>query len=576
MPNVQYVWNLSQMMWSSSRLVVTCFIQSVYRVGSTRARRVRVISEVLARIVDKNCMVSMPVRTACETYADFVHLRLEPDPRFGRTAPPQNVELPVIGRGQLHHISSPNREPFDRREEAPAITRPSNSDRRRQFTHDFQRHLVEVEQQERAEQALAVTPQQYITNRRTLQGEPIRVDRRPRAVVLEHMRNDPPAQEDADSLPPRTSSLPHGGAIRRQQASQIMTDALRINESPTNSQLGNARADSDTPDHVSNVGGPSGTPSTPLGAFGTPTPTVNTQSVQPRESRAILAARAIAQRRSLVLEPDLNNRDADPPQTVRRSASSSQHTTADGSRDPIWLPDLHGRPRVINPQPELTPTERAIRGLQQEQSLLLDRLREVQDQLGRHLQAADASGERTTVVRRPIPNHFPRDAQDDLSTGRPPPITIPRFADPAFPDLRSAREFLDRRAMGSGTSIWSADYVNARERNNKTQAPAQLVPFLSNHSGNRSTAESPARVTNSNEQILSSLVSTYLATSSDQQPASADNSGSRSGFRQRVQEALERISHEQADMERLISNRASLGQLLVPAPTDDNTPEAPQ
>ncbi|CAN9121368.1 unnamed protein product [Alternaria alternata] len=576
MPNVQYVWNLSQMMWSSSRLVVTCFIQSVYRVGSIRARRVRVISEVLARTVDTNCMVSMPVRTAWETYADFVHLHSEPDPRFGRTAPPQNVELPVIGRGQLHPISSPNREPFGHREEAAAIIRPSNSDRRRQANDGIQRRLVGVEQQERAEQALAVTPQQYITNRRTLQGEPIRIDRRPRAVALEHVRNDPPAQEDADSLPQRTSSLPHGGAIRRQQASEIMTDALRINESPRNSQLDNGRTNSDTSDHVSNVGGPSGTPSTPLGASGTPTPTVNTQSVQPRESRATLATRAIAQRRSLLLEPDLNNRDADPPQTVRRSASSSQHTTANGNRDPIWLPDFHGHPRVINPQPELTPTERAIRDLQQEQSLLLDRLREVQDQLGRHLQAADASRERTTVVRRPAPNHFPREAQDDLSTGRPPPIAIPHLADPAFPDLRSAREFPDRRAIGSGISIWSADYVSTRERNNETQAPGRLLPSLSNHSGNRPTAEPPARISSSNEEISSSLVSTYPATSSDQQPASADNLGSRSRFRQRAEEVLERISREQADMERLISNSMSLDQSLVPALTDDDTPEAPQ
>ncbi|KAG9194144.1 hypothetical protein G6011_04179 [Alternaria panax] len=458
----------------------------------------------------------------------------------------------------------------------PSGTYPNNEteNRPQESFAEFRRRMTVRELNTRAEQA------RLGTTRRVPRGEPILGDRRPRANALEHARDDPPVQEDAVSLPPRTSSLPHGGAVRRQHASQITTDALRNAAAlPTVVQFRDERVDEEASGRAPNGHESYMPPLTPLEGPRAPTPMVNGQTVQPRESRATLAARAIAQRRPLATEPGLNNRDANLPQNVQSAALNSQHTAAGRNR----IPGSRRHRPVTVPPPEPTPNELAISNLQLEQSMLLDRLREVQDQLGRHLQAADASRERRTVMPPPAPNHLLHEPQDDSSGRRPPPIAIPNLADPAVSDLRSAREFPDQRVIGSGTSIWSADNVMRGERGIRTIAPhGRRFSFLPPLQSSRPMTDSPAWGPGSNMQIPLSLGSTYTEIASAERPASADSSVTFMELSERVQAAFENIEREDSER-REQSLRRERDELMgfipdnlpsEPAPTEEDASEA--
>jgi hypothetical protein len=482
----------------------------------------------------------------------------EPDPQYGHTAPPpQSVERPVMTDGQRRFALAPSdRESPSRREEAIDTTERSNNDLRNEFIADFQRRLAEQQLNTGARQAPAVTPQRQATTRRP-RGTPrtwaelTHGYQLPRTDALERARYDSPAHEDTAGLPPRTSSLPHGGATRRQQASQIMTDAIRVTASPGNSHSEDERVDPHTSDHVPNVDESPRVPSILLDQPNAPTSTVNRHPIRPRESRATLAARAIAQRRPLELEPGLNNRDADPSQPIQRPALNSQRTSSDRSRNSLRVPDSHGHRLVIVPQHDLTPARRSTRDLQNEQNSLLDRLREVQNQIGRNLQEADTLRERrATVMLRPAPDHLPPDTQDDLSTRRPPPIAIPHLADPAVSDLRSAREFPDPRVMGSEISIWSAGYVTSSRRDTQTQAPrTRQFSLILSHLQNVERANALDGEPNNNDQTPSYPRSTHSETSSAEQSASTDDQRSVVEDRQLTQD----LSRQLDDTRRLMS-----------------------
>jgi len=238
--------------------------------------------------------------------------------------------------------------------------------------------------------------------------------------------------------------------LGRSAASIAMTDALRR---PTTSarepETGHRSSDVAEPDEDSDADDipfPTFIPERP------PTSTFqsNGLSDQPRESRADLAARAIAERRPLSEVPGLNTGFAAiPPLSPQEAARLVRIRELPGSG--------------------LDLATRTTDQLRDEQVMLLDRLRAVQTQIGRNL---EASGERATnaAERReqiramawnnPQTAHLdggPAPGPQDNTAHRPPPIAIPRLADPSVTDLRSSREPPDPRAIGTGNSVWSTD-----------------------------------------------------------------------------------------------------------------------
>ncbi|KAI4952534.1 hypothetical protein J4E91_003006 [Alternaria rosae] len=435
------------------------------------------------------------------------HELYEPDPRFGRP----NAQQTLLAEPARSHMPAPPRlttgdvvqavpPALPRAVEtpttnAPRVTGGSNRDPRlAQFIANSQGRVGAHEQQERqaanapapAPEAVSVTRVPHLAPGTHLPGyAPHRIEssESPRGGTTERDMPTvrlPPAQprptnatdgsRQANSQDQmlfyqqmfnqqRQNALNHSrfSALGRSAASIAMTDALRRPAAPAReSEAGDRLEDSaesdgrpripDADDLPGVVGRSTFTPERPPTSRFTP----NGTSEQPRESRATLAARAIAERRPLSEVPGLSNREVNP---SRPAHPSMRLSSTSGNWEQVLA-------------------TRTTDQLRDEQVMLLDRLRAVQTQIGRNL---EASGERATNAAerreqlREMARNNPHNAhlyggpapaaQDSTSTHRPPPIAIPRIADPSVTDLRSSRELPDPRAIGTGNTIWSTEYV---------------------------------------------------------------------------------------------------------------------
>jgi hypothetical protein len=348
------------------------------------------------------------------------HELYEPDPRHGSAVPPRTAERPVATAPRAHDTRS------------------------EEFVADFTRRLnetIEREEQQNPRIGDVVTIQHAARRPHGTPrswGELARGYQIPRLDALER------AQDELDDIrrattnnPPRPSSSSNA-QVARQQARLVVSDVPSPRS--TSTMLPELRT--------------------------APTPTNNEHPYQPRESRATLAARAIAERRPLTQVPGLNRRDAVPPQPVQVSATPSMQTHVARNRDRLpnhdRLLDEHRRATRARRQPSLP---RDLAGLstlelQEERVTVLGRLRVIEIQLFRNLDGMVPSGGReTNEVPEAEQDHLGGGVRDGMVTHRPPPIAIPRLADPSSSDLRSAQDFPDPRVSGTETSIWSTDSV---------------------------------------------------------------------------------------------------------------------
>jgi len=429
------------------------------------------------------------------------HELYEPDPRFGRARQPVAVErTPQQLTASLRALESELVPPTRPRTletpqtNTPRVTGSSNRESSlAQFTADMQERVRAHDQQEQQagnapapaldREFVSVTRVPHVAPGSHLPGyAPHRIEssESPRGGTMERDLPTvrlPPVQPSLSSAPDALRQREHQRLLAQQQLNQqrqfalnnsryqtldrsaasiAMADALRR---PTTfareAEAGDRLSNVDGPDEHSDVddihgvdGRPTFIPERP------PTSTFqsNGLSEQPRESRANLAARAIAERRPLSEVPGLNTGFAAiPPLSPQEAAQLVRIRELPGSG--------------------LDLATRTTDQLRDEQVMLLDRLRAVQTQIGRNL---EASGERATnaAERReqiramawnnPQTAHLyggPAPGAQDNTAHRPPPIAIPRLADPSVTDLRSSREPPDSRAIGTGNTIWSTDHV---------------------------------------------------------------------------------------------------------------------
>jgi len=426
------------------------------------------------------------------------HQLYEPDPRFGRARQPAAVErtpqqlsallraseVELVATTQPRTLETPQTN-------TPRVTgSPDRESRLAQFTADMQERVRAHDQQEQQagnapapaldRRFVSVTRVPHVAPGSHLPGyAPHRIEssESPRGGTME--RDLPTAR-----LPPFQLGFPSTADGRQQPISQnrmleyqqmlnqqrqnasnnsrfqtlgrsaasiAMTDALRR---PTTSarepETGHGPSDVAEPDEDSDADDipfPTFIPERP------PTSTFqsNGLSNQPRESRADLAARAIAERRPLSEVPGLNTGFATiPPLSPQEAARLVRVRELPGSG--------------------LDLATRTTDSLRDEQLMLLERLRAVQTQIGRNLEASgelpmNAIERREQIRERerndPRTAHLyggPAPGPQDNTAHRPPPIAIPRLADPSITDLRSSREPPDPRAIGTGNTIWSTDY----------------------------------------------------------------------------------------------------------------------
>jgi hypothetical protein len=511
------------------------------------------------------------------------------DPRHRHAAPPHTTEPLTV-------TAAPHRTIESRRATATLTSRqrdppppdtprvPSDQERearRVQFVADYDARLRAREQQEQqtanARPSVRITRRPHGTPR--VWGELMRGYQNPRLDSFERARDmddtPPTVQSDPpNAAPPRPQPLSQEEVIAllqvrardhradlaqeshvRQGASRAMTQATqRATASPRQSETGDRQEDPaelnehTNADHIPEVvGRPTFMPEHATA----PTSTSNDNSAQAHESRATLAARAIAERRPLTEVMGLNNRDVDVgrPAQVHAAPSPFAHLALVPPQDHYLSPEDARRLVSIRSLPVARPdlASRSTNQLRDEQVMLLDRLRAVQTQIGRNLVAAGATAERETTNAQQL-NFEQMNLQHDLQTGRaraaqehasrddtssrrPPPIAIPRLADPSVSDLRSSREFPDPRALGMGTTIWSTDYVAPPRdtwgglipsgvTNGTHEALERRAPISPESRGNTPTIPMHNRLAFNDDQPPSPAWSTRSETPAEAQPAS--------------------------------------------------------
>lgn len=401
------------------------------------------------------------------------HELYEPDPRFGRPhaqqtllAEPARPHMPAPPRlttGDVLQVVPPalpravETPPSD----APRVTGSSDTDARRApFVHDMQERVRAHEQQEQqAANALAPAPDLDVVSVTRVPAVapgshlpgygPHRIEssessrggtmERDRPLPQIHPNNSHPINAAINDTMADTrreilsqqqrAQEQQQQVFERSRASAAMTEALRQFAASGESEAGDGLANSAVSGEYPSV-----------------------DNIQPRESRAALAARAIAERRPLTEVPGLNNGVAAIPPLSPQDAAQ-----------PFRIRELPGE--------GLDLATRTTDQLREEQVMLLYRLRAIQTQIGRNLEASGQPAmnafERREQLREMARNNphtahlygGPASGVQDNTTHRPPPIAIPVLADPSITDLRSSRELTDPRAIGTGNAIWSTQYV---------------------------------------------------------------------------------------------------------------------
>jgi hypothetical protein len=542
------------------------------------------------------------------------HELYEPDPRHGHghgprfvdpthrhAAPPHNTE-PLTVTAARHLTIEPrtvNATLTTRQRDPPPPDTPRSGDQERRTPHeqyvaDYDAQLRAYGQQQRqtanGRSTVRITRRPHGTPRGW--GELMRGYQNPRLDSFERARDmhdtPPTVQSDPpNAAPPRPQPFYQEEVVAlvqarardrraedlaqeshvRQRASRAMTQATqRATASPRQSEAGDRQVDPaesnehTNADHIPEVvGRPTFMPEHATA----PTSTSNDNLTQAHESRATLAARAIAERRPLTEVMGLNNRDVDVGRSAQVLAAPSPfaHLALVPPQDHYLSPEDARRLVSIRNLPVARPDDLASRStnqLRDEQVMLLDRLRAVQTQIGRNLVAAGATAEHEATnaqrlnfeqmnLQHDLQTGRARAAQehasrDDTSSRRPSPIAIPRLADPSASDLRSSREFPDPRALGMGTTIWSTDYV-APPRDTwgglipsgVTNGTQGRTPISPESRGNTPTIPMHNRLAFNDDQPPSPAWSTRSETPAEAQPASGGDQTGASEHTQPVQ-----------------------------------------